>query len=79
MTLGLSASRSSSKSSSPAAAVEEDNEPNPELEEPHRTQALKGVEVDTRPERRDVAIGVRPSTGATQRRCHLVVSSFWRF
>jgi hypothetical protein len=58
------ANRRSPKSSSPTAAVEEDHGQNRELEEPHRTVALEGVEVDTRLEKRDGAIGSRPSTGA---------------
>jgi hypothetical protein len=57
--------RSRPKFSSPTAVVEEDLEHHRELEEPHRTLALKGVEVDTRPERQDGAVGGHPSTGAT--------------
>ena len=64
---GSRASRRHSSSSSPAAATEEDAGQHLEQEKSHRPQALKGVEKDTRRERRDEAFGGRPSTEAAPR------------
>ena len=64
---GSRASRRHSSSSSPAAATEEDAGQHLEQEKSHRPQALKGVEEDTRRERRNEAIGGRPSTEAAPR------------
>jgi len=54
-----------STSSSPAITVEEEDEPHRELEKPHRTKALVGVEVEE-------AVGGRPSTGATPQALQLL-------
>jgi len=64
---GSRASRRPSSSSSPAAAAEEDAGHHLKQDESHRPQALKRAEVDTRHERRDEAIGSRPSAGAASR------------
>jgi hypothetical protein len=55
------------RSSSPTTAVVEDLEHHRKLKDPHRTLALKGVEVNTHPERQDEAVCGHPSTGSSPR------------
>ena len=61
------APRTGSTPPSPAIAAAEEIEPRHELEEPHRTKALEGDEVDTRSAEQDEAIGDRATTGAAPR------------